>query len=94
MTSINWGWDDYWSWWVGLENKKDKVDGIRQVLDEGWMIKLSAESQAKVFLHAPIEIKQILKNHSPNLIKKETLLLLQMEQDRMSKKLKRLNKRR
>lgn len=86
MTSIAWSWEEYWSWYEQIEEQERKFDSLRELYGKnGEFIKcLSAESQFKVFLHAPLELKQTMKQF-PNLYKREAILMLQMDLDKKNK---------
>ena len=87
MTSITWDWQDFWLWYSQIEEQERQYEALREVHRDDFIKRLSAEAQAKVFLHAPLEFKQMMKDY-PGLYKREAIALLQLEEDKKSKKLK------
>jgi len=92
MTSISWQWEDYWDWYDQIEEQERQFDALRELHRDGWVERLSAESQAKVFMNAPIEFKQQMKNY-PRLYKREAIILLQLAEDKKNRKFKRYSRR-
>lgn len=58
MSSISWEWVDFWAWVEQIEDVKQKAHALQQVNEGGWIGRLSAENQANVFRHAPMEVKR------------------------------------
>lgn len=90
MTSIIWNWPDFWEYYNQIEEQERQFDALREIHKDDWIKRMSAETQAKVFLCAPLEFKQQMKNF-PNLYKREAILILEMD---LNKRYKSLGKRR
>lgn len=90
MTSITWDWKDFWEWYEQIEEQERKYDALREVYGRNaeYIKFLSAESQFKVFCHAPLEIKQQMKNF-PQVYKREAILMLEMDLNKKMKKIRR-----
>lgn len=88
MASIAWTWSDFWSWYEQIEEQDRKNLALKELNSGNWLKSLSSDSQAKVFMDAPMEIKLQLKQ-APTVIRRETLLLLQAVEDKKNKKFKR-----
>lgn len=84
MTSITWIWKDFWRWYEQVEDIEIQFDALRQIHTQFNIPKLSAEAQADLFLHAPLEFKQEMKNF-PKLYKREAILILEMDLNKKSK---------
>ena len=81
MASLNWTWGDYWNWFRQIETKEEKTTAMKELLGNGWLKNLSAESQAEVMRDAPWEILSALK-HLPEVFKPETLRMIQIYIDK------------
>lgn len=92
MTSISWSWDEMWSWYKQIEEQERQFQVLREIHRDGWVERLPAELQAKVFLNAPMDFKMQMKNF-PNLYKREAILILQMHEDKINKQFKRYSRR-
>lgn len=88
MPSITWTYKDYWHWFAQVEDDKRKAEALRELNGNGWLARLSAEYQAHVFQFAPEEILLSLK-HFPQVIKRDTLVILQRELDKQTRRMKR-----
>lgn len=88
MSSISWTYKDFWTWFEQIEDDKIKTFALRELNDNGWLGRLSADQQAHIFKYAPEEILQSLK-HFPQVIKSDTLLILDYERQKKLRRIKR-----
>lgn len=84
MAALTWSWQDYWNWFIQIENDEDKKIAIQTLIGGRWMANLSPQSQATVMRYAPMEVLVAMK-HFPDIFKREAILIIQRELDKENK---------
>ena len=88
MASLTWKWSEYWNWFLQIEDTEDKKLAMQELIRDGWLKNLSAETQAEVMKHAPLEILKAMAK-LPLIFKTDAILIIQHELDKKYKKVSR-----
>lgn len=83
MASLNWTWQNFWDWFRQIEDDAGKSMAMTELIKDGWLANCSANIQAEVMLHAPMEILQSMK-HFPHIFKLEAIQIIQMKLDKQA----------